>query len=208
MSLHHRISSFFERSCFRFSFCSPVTEISLSLPQGFRKHQVVDPLTEPGHTDLTANVDFAYLAEAMSESGTSSLSLSSHRRTEIRPRTQCGVAYEIRSETQLTLDSITTTTTNVPSLFRSRNAGPHLPIPLPHLPRAPTSPRGPLAVRPDSRTSQRDRERREAVGGPDGDGRAVQDYGGRAEGDREEARRGRVPFQPRLVDILKGFPTR
>ncbi|GAA5877005.1 hypothetical protein JCM3774_006873 [Rhodotorula dairenensis] len=36
--------------------------------RGFRKHQVVDPLTEPGHTDLTANVDFAYLAEAMSDS--------------------------------------------------------------------------------------------------------------------------------------------
>ncbi|GAA6001285.1 class I SAM-dependent methyltransferase [Rhodotorula paludigena] len=35
--------------------------------RGFRKHQVVDPLTEPGHTDLTANVDFSYLAEAMSE---------------------------------------------------------------------------------------------------------------------------------------------
>ncbi|BGP00787.1 hypothetical protein RTG_01091 [Rhodotorula toruloides ATCC 204091] len=35
--------------------------------RGFRKHQVVDPLTEPGHTDLTANVDFAYLSEAMSE---------------------------------------------------------------------------------------------------------------------------------------------
>ncbi|GAA5918546.1 hypothetical protein JCM1841_003294 [Sporobolomyces salmonicolor] len=34
--------------------------------RGFRKHQVVDPLTEPGHTDLTANVDFTYLAEAMS----------------------------------------------------------------------------------------------------------------------------------------------
>ncbi|GAA6062439.1 hypothetical protein JCM10212_003313 [Sporobolomyces blumeae] len=35
--------------------------------RGFRKHQVVDPLTNPGHTDLTANVDFSYLAEAMSE---------------------------------------------------------------------------------------------------------------------------------------------
>ncbi|GAA6029596.1 hypothetical protein JCM8097_000955 [Rhodosporidiobolus ruineniae] len=35
--------------------------------RGFRKHQVVDPLTEPGHTDLTANVDFSYLAEAMGE---------------------------------------------------------------------------------------------------------------------------------------------
>ncbi|GAA5989382.1 hypothetical protein JCM11641_004206 [Rhodosporidiobolus odoratus] len=35
--------------------------------RGFRKHQVVDPLTEPGHTDLTANVDFEYLAEAMGE---------------------------------------------------------------------------------------------------------------------------------------------
>ncbi|GAA5848813.1 hypothetical protein JCM9279_002952 [Rhodotorula babjevae] len=35
--------------------------------RGFRKHQVVDPLTEPGHTDLTANVDFSYLAESMNE---------------------------------------------------------------------------------------------------------------------------------------------
>ncbi|GAA5864321.1 hypothetical protein JCM1840_006742 [Sporobolomyces johnsonii] len=38
--------------------------------RGFRKHHVVDPLTEPGHTDLTANVDFSYLAEAMSEFAT------------------------------------------------------------------------------------------------------------------------------------------
>ncbi|GAA5870620.1 hypothetical protein JCM8547_002064 [Rhodosporidiobolus lusitaniae] len=38
--------------------------------RGFRKHQVVDPLTEPGHTDLTANVDFSYLAEAMSDYAT------------------------------------------------------------------------------------------------------------------------------------------
>lgn len=30
---------------------------------------MVDPLTEPGHTDLTANVDFAYLAEAMADTG-------------------------------------------------------------------------------------------------------------------------------------------
>ncbi|GAA6050042.1 hypothetical protein JCM3770_001929 [Rhodotorula araucariae] len=37
--------------------------------RGFRKHQVVDPLTEPGHTDLTANVDFSYVAEAMGEFG-------------------------------------------------------------------------------------------------------------------------------------------
>ncbi|GAA5839478.1 hypothetical protein JCM11251_002736 [Rhodosporidiobolus azoricus] len=38
--------------------------------RGFRKHQVVDPLSEPGHTDLTANVDFSYLAEAMSDFAT------------------------------------------------------------------------------------------------------------------------------------------
>ncbi|GAA5900692.1 hypothetical protein JCM6882_000941 [Rhodosporidiobolus microsporus] len=38
--------------------------------RGFRKHQVVDPLTEPGHTDLTANVDFSYIAEAMSDFAT------------------------------------------------------------------------------------------------------------------------------------------
>lgn len=35
--------------------------------RGFRKHQIVDPLSKPGHTDLTANVDFAYLADAMIE---------------------------------------------------------------------------------------------------------------------------------------------
>ncbi|ORY91491.1 S-adenosyl-L-methionine-dependent methyltransferase [Leucosporidium creatinivorum] len=39
--------------------------------RGFRKHQVVDPLSEPGHTDLTANVDFSYLAEAMGDLATS-----------------------------------------------------------------------------------------------------------------------------------------
>ncbi|GAA5882074.1 hypothetical protein JCM16303_005591 [Sporobolomyces ruberrimus] len=38
--------------------------------RGFRKHAVVDPLSQPGHTDLTANVDFSYLAEAMSEFAT------------------------------------------------------------------------------------------------------------------------------------------
>ncbi|SCV70990.1 BQ2448_3752 [Microbotryum intermedium] len=37
--------------------------------RGFRKHAVVDPLSEPGHTDLTANVDFAYLTEALAEHG-------------------------------------------------------------------------------------------------------------------------------------------
>ncbi|GAA5846236.1 hypothetical protein JCM5353_003184 [Sporobolomyces roseus] len=35
--------------------------------RGFRKHSVVDPLSKPGHTDLTANVDFSYLSEAMDE---------------------------------------------------------------------------------------------------------------------------------------------
>lgn len=29
----------------------------------------MDPLSEPGHTDLTANVDFSYLAEALSDVG-------------------------------------------------------------------------------------------------------------------------------------------
>ncbi|GAA5937380.1 class I SAM-dependent methyltransferase [Sporobolomyces koalae] len=38
--------------------------------RGFRKHAVVDPLSKPGHTDLTANVDFSYLAEAMSDYAT------------------------------------------------------------------------------------------------------------------------------------------
>ncbi|GAA5852044.1 hypothetical protein JCM3766R1_005437 [Sporobolomyces carnicolor] len=38
--------------------------------RGFRKHEVVDPLSKPGHTDLTANVDFSFLAEAMSEFAT------------------------------------------------------------------------------------------------------------------------------------------
>ncbi|GJN89885.1 hypothetical protein Rhopal_002874-T1 [Rhodotorula paludigena] len=51
--------------------------------RGFRKHQVVDPLTEPGHTDLTANVDFSYLAEAMSEFALLRGAPSEERRKEI-----------------------------------------------------------------------------------------------------------------------------
>jgi hypothetical protein len=31
----------------------------------------VDPLSEPGHTDLTANVDFSYIKEALSDLGSS-----------------------------------------------------------------------------------------------------------------------------------------
>ncbi|KAG8868806.1 hypothetical protein FRB97_001891 [Tulasnella sp. 331] len=36
--------------------------------RGFRAHKVVDIFDEPGSSDLTANVDFGYLAEAMSSS--------------------------------------------------------------------------------------------------------------------------------------------
>ena len=37
--------------------------------RGFRQHQLVDPLSRPGDTDLTANVDFNRLRVAMSEHG-------------------------------------------------------------------------------------------------------------------------------------------
>ncbi|SGY79980.1 BQ5605_C008g05268 [Microbotryum silenes-dioicae] len=50
--------------------------------RGFRKHAVVDPLTEPGHTDLTANVDFAYLNEALAENASTHGPLS--QRTFLR----------------------------------------------------------------------------------------------------------------------------
>lgn len=33
--------------------------------RGFRKHQIVDVFDKPGYSDLTANVDFAYLKEAL-----------------------------------------------------------------------------------------------------------------------------------------------
>lgn len=37
--------------------------------RAFRKHKVVEVFDEPGSSDLTANVDFAYLKEAMSQPG-------------------------------------------------------------------------------------------------------------------------------------------
>ena len=44
-----------------------------SLPQAFKGHALADPFDRPGQADLTANVDFAYLAEALKGTGTSSL---------------------------------------------------------------------------------------------------------------------------------------
>jgi NADH dehydrogenase [ubiquinone] 1 alpha subcomplex assembly factor 7 len=35
------------------------------LPQAFKGHALVDPFGCPGQADLTANIDFAYLAEAL-----------------------------------------------------------------------------------------------------------------------------------------------
>lgn len=37
--------------------------------QAFKDHKIVDPLLTPGQCDLTANVDFAYLKEAMKGTG-------------------------------------------------------------------------------------------------------------------------------------------
>lgn len=54
--------------------------------QGFRKHQIVDPLEAPGHTDLTANVDFSYLSEAMADLGTSFVPLLSFTANPSRQR--------------------------------------------------------------------------------------------------------------------------
>ncbi|KAK4056623.1 hypothetical protein OIO90_002471 [Microbotryomycetes sp. JL221] len=58
--------------------------------RGFRKHQVVDPLTEPGHTDLTANVDFSYLSEALSDIATCH-----------EPMTQASFLYSLGLEPRL-----------------------------------------------------------------------------------------------------------
>ena len=37
--------------------------------QAFKKHKIVDMFETPGQCDLTANVDFAYLKEAMRDAG-------------------------------------------------------------------------------------------------------------------------------------------
>jgi len=37
--------------------------------QAFRKHQLFDPLCEPGSADLTADVDFKYLTQCVSDKG-------------------------------------------------------------------------------------------------------------------------------------------
>jgi SAM-dependent MidA family methyltransferase len=40
------------------------------LPQAFKGHALADPFDCPGQADLTANVDFAYLTEALKGTGT------------------------------------------------------------------------------------------------------------------------------------------
>jgi len=37
--------------------------------QAFRKHQLFDPLCEPGTADLTADVDFKYLTHCVADKG-------------------------------------------------------------------------------------------------------------------------------------------
>lgn len=49
-----------------------IQEADHSTTQAFRKHKVVEVFDEPGSSDLTANVDFAYLKEAMSQPGNGS----------------------------------------------------------------------------------------------------------------------------------------
>lgn len=46
-------------------------------PQAFKNHQIVDVFHRPGECDLTANVDFSYLAEAAADLG-ASLSRACH----------------------------------------------------------------------------------------------------------------------------------
>lgn len=41
--------------------------------QGFRNHKIVDIFDEPGSSDLTANVDFTYLSESLSTTGSHSI---------------------------------------------------------------------------------------------------------------------------------------
>ncbi len=47
----------------------PFEVAKIASHQAFRGHQIVDVFDDPGSADLTANVDFAYLAEALSGIG-------------------------------------------------------------------------------------------------------------------------------------------
>lgn len=40
-------------------------EYTTNALQAFRKHKIVDVFDQPGSSDLTANVDFAYLKESL-----------------------------------------------------------------------------------------------------------------------------------------------
>jgi len=44
--------------------------VGLSVWQAFRQHKLFDPLIEPGTADLTADVDFKYIANCVSDKGT------------------------------------------------------------------------------------------------------------------------------------------
>jgi len=43
--------------------------VGLTVWQAFRKHKLFDPLTEPGTADLTADVDFKYIANCVADKG-------------------------------------------------------------------------------------------------------------------------------------------
>lgn len=63
-------------SSFRVHFgCSffPRSELTMRA-QAFKRHQLADPLAKPGQADLTANVDFTFLAEGLAQSGSLSAS--------------------------------------------------------------------------------------------------------------------------------------
>lgn len=52
-----------------YPFSVPDPSHSSCFDQGFRNHQIVDPLAEPGSTDLTANVNFNWLGQAVEADG-------------------------------------------------------------------------------------------------------------------------------------------
>lgn len=60
--LKNKIKSFHKAvNVINVSVCKYICVYAYMIIQGFRKHELHDPLLEPGSADLTADVDFSYL---------------------------------------------------------------------------------------------------------------------------------------------------
>lgn len=91
--------------------------------RAFKNHQIVDPLLEPGSSDLTSNVNFAFLREALT-SGSSS-AVAARKLEEFQASAQTGATAPLTSDATITVPSSPTSAEPqpafVPTLLSQRS---------------------------------------------------------------------------------------